>query len=264
MEFAVPSRTQSILDTLAQQGAVQVLDLATQLDVSAVTIRKDLKSLEQRGLLHRTRGGAEPRTRRGEGPFSDRMQADSAAKRAIAIEAATRVLDGDVIALDTSTTTHHLARLLLRRRGLVVVTSSLRTALLFHEHSDASIVMPGGVVRRESAGLVGSINDALRGRGRITKAFLGAVGVSASAGLLELAIEESEAKRQLVEASDAVIGVFAATKIPGFGLHSFARPEQISELITDTGATEQFVTDWGHQNVPVSRVSLNGEITATG
>lgn len=258
------SRTESILSTLEQQGAVHVLDLATQLDVSAVTIRKDLKALEQRGLLRRTRGGAEPHLRRGEGPFSDRLQVDSAAKRAVAAEAATRVDDGDVIALDTSTTTYHLARLLLRRRGLVVVTSSLRTALLFHEHSDASIVMPGGVVRRESAGLVGSVGDAISGRGRIAKAFLGAVGVSTTAGLLELAIEESEAKRQLVAASDTVIGVFAATKVPGFGLHPFARPDQVSELITDAAAPPQFVADWARLDVPVTRVDPSTDMTAAG
>src|SRR5699024_5088065 len=164
------SRAQTILNTLEEQGAVHVLDLATELDVSAVTIRKDLKALEQRGLLRRTRGGAEPRLRTGEGPFSDRLRVDSAAKRAIATEAATP--------------TYHLAQRLLRRRGLVVVTSSLRTALLFHEHSDANIVMPGGVVRRESGGMVGSVGDALSGRGRITKTFLGAVGVSATGGLL--------------------------------------------------------------------------------
>lgn len=258
------SRTQSILDTLEEQGAVQVLDLATKLDVSAVTIRKDLKSLEQRGMLRRNRGGAEPHFRPGEGPFSDRMRVDLAAKRAIAAEAATRVDDGDVIALDTSTTTYHLARLLLRRRGLVVVTSSLRAALLFHEHSDANIVMPGGVVRRESAGLVGSVGDSLTGRGRITKAFLGAVGVSTSGGLLELAIEESEAKRQLVAASDAVIAVFASTKVPGFGLHAFARPGQVSELITDDGAPQQFAADWGQLGVPVTQVPLRNEIAPVG
>src|SRR5690625_451742 len=264
MEFTVTSRAQTILDTLEEQGAVHVLDLATELDVSAVTIRKDLKALEQRGLLRRTRGGAEPRLRTGEGPFSDRLRVDSAAKRAIATEAATRVEDGDVIALDTSTTTYHLAQRLLRRRGLVVVTSSLRTALLFHEHSDANIVMPGGVVRRESGGMVGSVGDALSGRGRITKTFLGAVGVSATGGLLELAIEESEAKRQLVDASDAIIAVFASTKIPGFGLHTFARPDQVSEIITDAAATPQFAADWNHLDVPVTRVGLSSAVTQAG
>src|SRR5699024_8619444 len=150
------------------------------------------------------------------------------------------------------------------RRGLVVVTSSLRTALLFHEHSDASIVMPGGVVRRESGGMVGSVGDALSGRGRITKAFLGAVGVSATGGLLELAIEESEAKRQLVDASDAIIAVFASTKIPGFGLHTFARPDQVSGIITDAAASSELAADWNRLNVPPHRAGRTNEITTAG
>lgn len=251
------TRDQRILDALDARGSVQVNTLAEEFGVSAVTIRKDLKALEQRRLLHRTRGGARPPGHKGEGAFSDRMRVDARAKRAIAVEAAGRVSDGDVIALDTSTTTHHLARLLLRRRGLVVVTSSLPTATLFHTRSDARVVMPGGVVRRESAGLVGSMGDVLTDRGRIMTTFVGTFGLSATAGLMELSPEEAEAKKVLVRAATAVIGLFAATKITGFGLYPFARPGELTELITDTGADEAFVQEWRAAGVPVTRAPLD-------
>lgn len=251
------TRDQRILDALDARGSVQVSTLAEEFGVSAVTIRKDLRELEQRRLLHRTRGGARPPRRKGEGAFTERMHVDARAKRAIAAEAAARVSDGDVIALDTSTTTHHLAGRLLGRRGLVVVTSSLPTAMLFHTRSDARVVMPGGVLRRESAGLVGSMDTALTDRGRVMTTFVGTFGLSPTAGLMELSPEEAEAKKILIRAATAVIGVFASTKITGFGLYPFAPPGELTELITDSGAGDQFIHEWAAVGVPVTRAHLD-------
>ena len=251
------TRDQRILDALDARGSVHVNTLAEELGVSSVTIRKDLRELEQQRLLHRTRGGARPPHPQGEGAFTERMHVDARAKRAIAVEAANRVSDGDVIALDTSTTTHHLAGQLLRRRGLVVVTSSLPTAMLFHTRSDARVVMPGGVLRRESAGLVGSMDNALTDRGRVMTTFVGTFGLSPTAGLMELSPEEAEAKKILIQAAAAVIGVFAATKITGFGLYPFAQPGELTELITDSAAGEEFVHEWTAAGVPVTRAPLD-------
>lgn len=250
------TRDQRILDALDARGSVQVSTLAEELGVSTVTIRKDLRQLEQRHLLHRTRGGARPHRPKDEGAFTERMHVDAAAKRAIAAEAATRVRDGDVIALDTSTTTHHLAGRLLQRRGLVVITSSLPTAMLLHTRSDARVVMPGGVLRRESAGLVGSVDNVLADRGRIMTTFVGTFGLSPTAGLMELSPEEAEAKTMLIRSATAVIGVFASTKITGFGLYPFAQPGELSELITDSDAEEEFVHEWATVGVPVTRAPL--------
>lgn len=261
---AVVSREARILDALGAEGSVLVADLARDLGVSEVTIRKDLDALERRQLLRRTRGGAVLPERGDEGAFQDRMRRESAAKRAIAAEAARLVVDGDVIALDTSSTAHHLALELLHRHGLVVITQSLPTAMVLLERSDARVVMPGGTLRRESAGLVGPITDALVGRGRIDKAFVGVVGLSPERGLLELATDETVSKQALVAASDAVHGLFDSTKTRGFALHSFARADQVTSLITDANASDDFVEQWKAVGVPVTRVPLPGpETTGT-
>ena len=152
------SREAWILATLGARGSVQVAEFARELSVSEVTIRKDLDALARRQLLRRTRGGAVASDRGGEGAFADRLQRAAAAKQAIAAAAAELVSDGDVVALDTSSTAHHLALELVRRHGLVVITSSLPTATVLMERSDARIIMPGGTVRRESSGLVGPVS----------------------------------------------------------------------------------------------------------
>ncbi|WAC66911.1 hypothetical protein OVA14_03825 [Agrococcus sp. SL85] len=189
------------------------------------------------------------------------MRTAAEAKRAIARRAAELVEDGDVIALDTSSTSHHLALELVSRQGLVVITQSLPTATMLAERSTARIVMPGGTLRRESSGLVGSIGDALAGRGRIRTAFVGVVGLSPERGLLELASDEALAKQALVAMSDRVHALFDSSKTTGFALHTFATPEQVTSLITDEAADDDFVAQWEGVGVAVDRVPLGDDQT---
>src|SRR5690606_35902948 len=121
-------REELILAELDSAGRVTVNDLANRFGVSPVTVRKDLDLLEQRSLLRRVRGGAVAASARDEGAVETRLRADAPAKQAIAAAAASLVEDGDVIALDSSTTSNYLARELLSRTGLMVVTTSLPTA----------------------------------------------------------------------------------------------------------------------------------------
>ncbi|MCH1881478.1 DeoR/GlpR family DNA-binding transcription regulator [Agrococcus sp. ARC_14] len=257
------TRDSRILDALDQHGAVQVADLARDLGVSEVTIRKDLDALAERDLLRRTRGGALPPVRGDEGAFADRMRREAEAKRLVAEHAASLVDDGDVIALDTSSTAHFLALELVHRTGLVVVTQSLRTAVVLMERSDARVIIPGGTLRRESSGLVGPITDALVGRGRIDKAFVGVVGLSPERGLLELATDEAISKQGLVDASDEVHALFDSSKTTGFALHSFASAGQVTSLITDERASDDFVEQWEAAGVSVARVPLGTQTTGT-
>lgn len=250
------SREAWILATLGARGSVQVAELARELSVSEVTIRKDLDALARRQLLRRTRGGAVASDRGGEGAFADRLQRAAAAKQAIAAAAAELVSDGDVVALDTSSTAHHLALELVRRHGLVVITSSLPTATVLMERSDARIIMPGGTVRRESSGLVGPVSGSLLASGRIHKAFVGLAGLAPQRGLLELATDEAVSKTALVAASDEVHGLFDSSKVDGLALHAFATPEQVTSLITDASASDDMVEEWAAVGVPVTRVPL--------
>ena len=248
-------REEVILDELSASGRVTVADLASRFGVSPVTVRKDLDLLERRSLLRRVRGGAVAAPR-DEGAFETRLRSHAHTKRAIAIAAASRVNDGDVIAIDSSTTTYYLAEELVSRTGLMVVTNSMRTATLLMERSDATVVLPGGVLRRASHSVVGPFSDVLEGRGRIKTGFFGVSSVSRTLGMLELSTEECEVKKTLARASDSVIGLFASSKTQGFGLHPFAEPDRITALYTDDGAEPSFVSAWDGSNVEIVTVPV--------
>jgi DeoR family transcriptional regulator of aga operon len=250
------SREQVILSALRSTGRVAVSDLVSQFGVSAVTVRKDLDALERRSLLRRVRGGAVSLGASDEGTFEARLTDSRDRKHAIARAAAALVRDGDVIALDSSTTTFYLAQEILERRNLVVVTNGLRVATLLMEQSSARVLVLGGVLRRSAGSLVGPIGDVLSSRGRIATGFFGLVALSTTHGLMDISAEEAQTKRFLADACDRVVGLFDSSKVNGFGLHAFAAPGDVAGLYTDEDAPAEFVEEWRSVGVPVTAAPL--------
>lgn len=230
------ARSQAILSALGARGRVEVNELAQLLEVSAVTIRKDLDALEQRAVLRRVRGGAVAAPVVDEGSFETRLQVRRAAKTAIARAVAPLVRDGDVIALDSSTSCYYLAQELLDRRSLVVITNSMPTATLFSERSEATVLLPGGIVRRSARSMVGMVGDVLAGRGRIDKGFIGAHSVSAERGLLDMALEEAQAKQYFAAHCTQLFALVDSTKFGSFSLHPVTPTADLTAVYTDCRA----------------------------
>ena len=248
-EFA---REQATLTALKLTGQVAVNELSAQFGVSTVTVRKDLEVLERRNLLRRVRGGAVSVGASDEGAFEMRLRHAQDSKRAIAKAAAKLVADGDVIAIDSSTSTFYLAQEILDRRNLIVITNGLRHAMLFMEQSSAMVLMPGGVLRRSAGSLVGPIGDVLKGRGRIGKGFFGLVGISTTLGLLDVSAEEAHTKLFMAQACDQVYGLFDSSKVNGFGLHSFTATDDITGMFSDDGVPAEIVAEWAGIGVPLT------------
>lgn len=258
------TRAEAILGILERAGRITVSELAAQLSVSAVTVRKDLEALEQKAMLRRVRGGAVSVASSDEGSFDMRLRQSRAAKKAIAERAALLVRDGDVIAMDASTSCYYLAEELLDRRDLMVITNGLKTATLFMENSTAMVLMPGGVLRRSAGSMVGPMGDVLASRGQIDKGFFGVKGLSLAHGLMDLAIEEAEAKKFLVRACKAVYGVFDSTKVGRFGLHSFADTKVVTGLYTDDQMAGSEIAAWERAGVAVHTVHRPAGLEAAG
>jgi DeoR family transcriptional regulator, aga operon transcriptional repressor len=248
-------RHHEVIRLLEATGRVTVPDLAERFGVSKVTVRKDLETLERRHLLRRVRGGAVSAPSPDEGSFEIRLQLQVPEKLAIAREAARLVRDGDAIAIDGSSTCYYVVKELLARRGLVVVTNGLPAAEALVE-SDATVVMPGGTLRRSSWALVGDMGATLAGRGRLAYGFFGLRGLSPDLGLLELSPDETAAKRRLLALCTEVYGLFDSSKVGRFALHPFAETSAVTGLITDAGTPDEEVMAWKAVGVPVQRVPV--------
>ena len=123
-------RHQIILDILNKEKYLEVLDLCKLLDVSAVTIRKDLKLLEEKGLLFRTHGGASlDNPYINEKAVNEKEKISVEEKNGIAELAATKILENDSIMIASGTTVQALSKFIKPKKKLTVITSSLHVVL---------------------------------------------------------------------------------------------------------------------------------------
>jgi DeoR/GlpR family transcriptional regulator of sugar metabolism len=235
-------RRGAILRALQSGGAVRVADLAAELDVSEMTVRRDLDTLDAQDLLRKVHGGAVARHNRGEEPrAADKAGQQRAEKVAIAATAVTTVEDGMTIAIGAGTTTTELAKHLRARPSITVVTNSIN---IFQEltdptgdGADAPLVYLSGGVRTPSDALVGPVADAAIASFRVDATYLGVHGFDMDAGLTSPNIAEAQTNRTLIDIGDRLIVLADHTKFGEVGTNVFARLAQVDTLIVDDGLT---------------------------
>jgi DeoR/GlpR family transcriptional regulator of sugar metabolism len=231
-------RHRLIIEELHRQGAVRVRELTELLDVSEMTIRRDLDALASAGVLDKVHGGA---TRRGmlatdEPGFEAKSEQQLREKEAIARQAAKLVEPGQSIGLTAGTTTWRLAHHVAHVPDLTVVTNSIKVANVFHREPQpgVTVILTGGV-RTPSDALVGPVAvDAIRAL-HLDVLFMGAHGVTEDAGLTTPNMVEAEANRALVEAASRRVAVADHTKWGIRGLSRFARLGELDVFVTDAG-----------------------------
>lgn len=228
-----------ILEEVRRRGGVRVNELTRALNVSDMTVRRDLDILAREGLLRKVHGGAVP----GDEPsshepgFEAKSEWETAAKNAIARAAATLVAPGSAIALSAGTTTHSLASELVEVSDLTVVTNSVRTAGVFEEArrtgSTTTVILTGGV-RTPSDALVGPIADQAIRSLHVDLLFLGCHGLGAATGLTTPNLAEAETNRAFLRSSRRTVLLADHTKWSTVGLSTFATLDEIDVLVTDS------------------------------
>jgi DeoR/GlpR family transcriptional regulator of sugar metabolism len=173
-------RREQILSYLSARDRSSVGELSQTLGVSEVTVRKDLDLLESQGQLTRVHGGAMISGRgRLELYFAAREQEHLEEKRRIAQAAAALIRSGQRIFLDASTTALQVTRLIKDREDLTVVTNGLYTALELNFCEGITTIVVGGIMRRRSSSLVGSLSYHVLQRLRVDIGLFGARAVTA-------------------------------------------------------------------------------------
>jgi DeoR/GlpR family transcriptional regulator of sugar metabolism len=240
--LSVAERRQLILERTGELGHVAVTALSEELGVSEVTIRADLQALAEGNLVYRVHGGAIPAS-----PglqvlsLALRRQQQVAEKKRIGEAAATMVADGDAIVLDSSSTALAIAQNLKRCRYLTVITNSLTVAQELLDAPDVTVVLPGGVLRRETASLLGAEGLGALSKYNVQKGFFGAHGISVREGLTDVSAGEAEIKGPLLAMCREVIAVLDATKWGRVGVASFAALSDVDKVITDVHAAGDLV-----------------------
>ncbi len=229
-------RQQLILEALRESRTATVAELATRFGVTSETIRRDLKALEDTGLIHKTHGGVLLRASVVPvQPFRVRTGTAIAEKKAIARAAADLVEDGDTIIIDSGSTTGEVAKLLRGKRELTVITNSLPVAMELGGVAGIRVLLPGGLLNDDGVALVGpDVERSLR-RYQAAKAFIGVSGIDPAHGFSVSNVFEAEAKQAMIERVGKVIIVADHGKFGIRALINFAPLTAAAEIITDEG-----------------------------
>jgi DeoR/GlpR family transcriptional regulator of sugar metabolism len=237
-------RLQRIQDQLRAEHFVSISGLSVLLDVSEMTIRRDLTRLERMGLCRRTRGGAVSLhgVLARDTHYSQREQLNVAEKMAIGRAAAELVPDGETIAIDAGTTTAQLAAALKDGRDLTVITNSLRVLDQLCDSPGIKLISTGGTVSPLGTGelghgdrfLVGPLAEAGMRRFRPSSAFMGTTGCTLADGLSNSVLEQSQIKRLMIDVSAEVILLADHTKFGRVAASIVGPVTLVNRIITDT------------------------------
>ncbi|HLW93514.1 MAG TPA: DeoR/GlpR family DNA-binding transcription regulator [Roseiarcus sp.] len=225
-----------ILELVDRNGFVSVADIAESFSVSDMTIRRDLGSLESKGMIVRTHGGAVGVGRRevfdaAEPAFSSRRRQNAAAKAAIARAAAGLIGPRESIGIDVGTSTLALAEEIASRRDVTVFTSNLyAAAVLGRRHCPVHVL--GGLVRGPELSVVGTNPREQIRQFYVAKLFLGVSGLTED-GFFDYSPEDTEIKRAFIEQAEQVIVLCDSSKFGHRSVSKVCGLDGVATLVTD-------------------------------
>jgi len=232
------SRRIRIMEILKANGQVNVNELSESLGVTGVTIRNDLEQLEKKRVLIRARGGAikiEQQFADEDYPVSDKQKKNLAEKRDIGKAAAQLIEENNTIIIDSGSTTCELARNLKQFNGLTVITNAINVASILAEYSNINVIVPGGMLKKNSLSLVGILAERGFKDYFCDKLFLGVDGFDLDFGISTPDPEEAHLNQIMIGISKEVIVVADSSKFQRRGFAFIAPVNKINTVVTDKG-----------------------------
>jgi DeoR/GlpR family transcriptional regulator of sugar metabolism len=227
-------RRQAILAQVRERAAVSAEDLSRQFGVSVETIRRDLRRLQERGLLERVYGGAaRPSGRSSEGSFAARSARHIDRKRAIAALASSLVEPDETVVIDVGTTALEVARALPAGFRGRVLTNSVPAAMELSARSDVELLLCGGQVRAGDGACAGAHAEAFFGEFYADRAFLGSGGVHPEAGLTDYYPAEVAVRRTIIDHTASTYVLADSSKLGEIAVHRVCTLDRLTAVLTD-------------------------------
>jgi DeoR family transcriptional regulator, aga operon transcriptional repressor len=256
MKFdSMSQRHAYILERLQAEGNVRVADLFDALGVSAVTIRKDLKILEDKRLLFRTHGNIS----RGNPYSKDRSVVEKAEiltdqKARIGKRAAEMIEPEEAIIIGSGTTVLQLARAIPDDLKLTVLTSAMNVSMTLLDKPNIEIVQLGGVVRKTSTSVTGNYAEGILDNFTCSKLFLGVDGIDMEQGCTTSNMMEALLNKAMIRTAQKTIILTDSSKFGRRGFGKICSLVDVDQIITDEGVSESVVTELENAGIEVTIV----------
>lgn len=231
----VSERRAYIAGQVASAGEVEFGALAETLQVSKMTIRRDIEILEEQGVLRRVVGGAiSLKGTSAEPTFESRASLAAQEKEHIAEAVVDLLTPGETVLLDSGSTVLSVARA-IRKRGLTltVVTPSALAGLELSDSPGVTVYLTGGLLRPSELSLIGPCTIDAISRFNCDTYVMGVAGVDAIGGISEYHYEEAHVKVAAMAMSQRIIVAADQSKLGRSALVKIAELADIQALVTD-------------------------------
>ena len=244
-------RHHQILEALKERGSLRTKEVASDLDVTDETIRKDFELLEHQGLLVRSHGGAIPSKRIiRELSLTERQLINREAKSAIAKAAAQRIQPGETIFIDASSTALTITQFLPSFHHTVITNAhDVVGALADVENID--LICTGGLLERRSRSMIGLVAERTLHRYNIHRMFFSGNGLDLERGVSEGNSRQAAFKEHVIAAAEDVCLLADDSKIGARSAFFFAQCSQLTSLVTTKKADPSILESLNNMGVEI-------------
>ncbi len=237
--MTIAERHKYILDKLHEEGYVSVAELSQEMKVTMVTVRKDLKLLEDKGLLYRSHGSAtlvSPYI--NDRPLHEKKMEQVDHKQKIAAQAVKMLEEGEAVIIGSGTSVMFLAKAIPVHHKLTVLTGAMNVTMALNDHPNVEIVQLGGVVRKSSSSVVGHYAEEMLVNFACSKLFLGVDGISPEYGLTTSNMMEAHLNAKMIKSVQKTIVLADSKKFGRKGFGKICEIDDIDVVITDPEISE--------------------------
>lgn len=247
-----------ILDLLMLHNSLLVTELAESLNVSSVTIRKDLTELEKSKKLYRNHGKAiliDPYIDNRNVSEKEKLYVEE--KRMIGMEAASLIKPKDSILIASGTSVHALARNIHAKEKLTVITASIEVSNILSNDKDIDVIQLGGLMRHSSLSVVGKYAEQALNDFSCSKLYMGVDGIDLDFGITTTDMMEASLNRVMMATAQKTIVLADSSKFGRRGFSKISDMEDIDQIITDSKVSPTVVKRLEEMGIDLTIVGDN-------
>src|SRR5690606_9964430 len=239
----ITDRHEYILKKLRENNKVTILELCEDMKVSNVTIRKDLKLLEEKNLLFRIKGGASVNNPYAvDRPILVKEYINSEEKNKIARAAVEMIKDNDSILIGSGTTAYAVAKMLSPDHKLTVITPALKVALELCSQPNIEVLQLGGLIRPNSSSVAGQYAMRILDEVSCGILFLGVDGIDLEFGVTISNLTEATLNQKMLQTSQNVVILADSTKFGRRGLGKICNLDDVDYIITNKATSQKYIS----------------------
>lgn len=242
-----------------KNGAISVTDLSEHLNVSSVTIRKDLTELENNKKLYRNHGKAmliDPYM--SNRSINEKEKLFIEEKRVIAKEASKLINEKESIIIASGTSVSALAREIKSKEQLTVISASMTVSEILSQNESFDIIQLGGFLRHSSLTVVGKYAEMCLNDFACSKLFMGVDGIDLDFGLTTTNLMEAQLNRVMMKAAAKTIILADASKFGKRGFSRICNIEDVDHIITDENISDKYAKHIINSGVQLTIATTKG------